>query len=194
LSDDVLAPWSSRGFTQDGVRKPEVLAPGTGLIAPLAPGSDFTELCPECIVDDDYFRLSGTSMSAAVVSGAVALILEERPNWSPDRVKGAILDTLEEVPGAGAELNVVAALDGRGEANRGLVPNTLVSPITGLIDWTRASFRRASFRSADGTPLDATWSRASFRCDCSLLPSGEVDPARASFRAAGFARTTAFGD
>ena len=28
--DDILAPWSSRGVTQDGVRKPDVLAPGLG--------------------------------------------------------------------------------------------------------------------------------------------------------------------
>jgi serine protease AprX len=192
IADDVLAPWSSRGLTQDGVRKPEVLAPGTRLVAALAPGSDFTELCPNCVVDDRYFRLSGTSMSAAVVSGAAALIVEENPTWSPDRVKAAILDTLEDVPGAGAELNVAAALDGRGLANRDLTPNTLVSPLTGEIDWTRASFRRASFRSADGTPLDARWSRASFRCDCSRTDSGAVDPDRSSFRAAGLQRTTNF--
>jgi subtilisin family serine protease len=192
IADDVLAPWSSRGLTQDGVRKPEVLAPGALLVAPLAPGSDFTELCPECIVEGRYFRLSGTSMASAVVSGAVALILAENPGWSPDRVKGAILSTLEEVPGAGAELNVNAALDGRGYANAGLTPNGLISPVTGLIDWTRASFRRASFRSAEGTPLDPKWTRASFRCDCSRTPSGAVDPDRSSFRAAGLQRTTDF--
>jgi serine protease AprX len=192
IADDVLAPWSSRGLTQDGVRKPEVLAPGVRLVAPLAPGSDFTELCPECIVDGRYFRLSGTSMSAAVVSGAVALILEENPGWSPNRVKGAILSTLEEVPGAGAELNVAAAMDGSGYANSGLTPNGLISPDSGMIDWTRASFRRASFRRAEGTPLDATWTRASFRCDCSRTESGAVDPERSSFRAAGLHRTTDF--
>jgi serine protease AprX len=192
IADDVLAPWSSRGLTQDGVRKPEVLAPGVRLVAPLAPGSDFTELCPECIVDGSYFRLSGTSMSAAVVSGAVALILDENPGWSPDRVKGAILSTLEEVPGAGAELDVAAAMDGRGYANSGLTPNSLISPDTGMIDWTRASFRRASFRTAEGTPLDPKWTRASFRCDCSRTESGAVDPERSSFRAAGLQRTTDF--
>ena len=49
--DDSLAPWSSRGLTQDGVRKPEVLAPGVGLVSTLAPNSDFAHLCPACIVD-----------------------------------------------------------------------------------------------------------------------------------------------
>ena len=45
--DDVLAPWSSRGLTQDGVQKPEVLAPGARLVAALAPRSDFANLCRE---------------------------------------------------------------------------------------------------------------------------------------------------
>jgi hypothetical protein len=72
-SDDVLAPWSSRGLTQNGVRKPEVLAPGVRLVAALAPTSDFSSLCPTCVVDGRYFRVSGTSVSAAVVSGVAAL-------------------------------------------------------------------------------------------------------------------------
>jgi serine protease AprX len=191
-SDDVLAPWSSRGLTQNGVRKPEVLAPGVRLVAALAPTSDFSSLCPTCVVDGRYFRVSGTSMSAAVVSGVAALMLEVHPEWTPNQVKGALVATLADVPGAGAAVDAAAALDGSGPANTGLVPSTLVSPETGDIDWSRASFRRASFRDAGESSLDAWWSRASFRCDCSLLESGEVDPSRSSFRAAGFQRTTKF--
>jgi serine protease AprX len=189
-SDDVLASWSSRGVTQDGVRKPEVLAPGVRLVAALAPGSDFVDLCDDCAVDGRYFRVSGTSMAAAVVSGVAALMLEEHPDWSPDQVKGAMVATLANAPAVGGVVDAAAALDGSGVANAGLVPSTLVSPQTGEIDWARASFRRASFRSASGSPYVASWSRASFRCDCSLLESGEVDPNRSSFRAAGFSRTT----
>ena len=44
--DDLLSPWSSRGTTQDGFRKPEVLAPGTSLTAAVAPNSDLTEDVP----------------------------------------------------------------------------------------------------------------------------------------------------
>jgi hypothetical protein len=105
-----------------------------------------------------------------------------------------MLATLENVPGAGGVVDAAAALDGSGIANGGLVPNVLISPDTGEIDWTRASFRRASFRNADGSRLDASWSRASFRCDCSLTGSGYVDPTRGSFRAASFKRTSAFAE
>jgi serine protease AprX len=190
--DDILAPWSSRGVTQDGVRKPDMLAPGHRLVSTLAIGSDFEKLCRKCIVGRAYFRLSGTSMSTAVVSGVAALMLEKRPSLTPNQVKGAMLSTLYNVPGTGAAVDALAALDGTGSANQGLVPNRLIDPATGQIDWARASFRRASFRDAAGSPLSASWTRASFRCDCGLMPSGEVDPARVSFRRVSFRRTSDF--
>ncbi len=190
--DDVLASWSSRGLTQDGVRKPEVLAPGARIVSTLAPNSDFQHLCPECVVDSRYFRAGGTSMSAAVVSGAAALLLEEHPTWSPAQVKGALTSKLVDVPGAGGVIDVAAALDGTASSTVSLPPNDLIDASTGQIDWTRASFRRASFRDASGSPLSASWSRASFRCDCGFTSSGEVDPTRVSFRRVSFRRTADF--
>jgi serine protease AprX len=190
--DDVLASWSSRGLTQDGVRKPEVLAPGARLVSTLAPNSDFQHLCPECVVDSRYFRAGGTSMSAAVVSGAAALLLEEHPTWSPAQVKGALTSKLVDVPGAGGVIDVAAALDGTAASTVSLAPNQLIDLATGQIDWARASFRRASFRDASGSPLSASWSRASFRCDCGFTSSGEVDPTRVSFRRVSFRRTADF--
>ena len=50
LNDDTLAPWSSRGVTQDGFNKPEILAPGTRLVGALAPRSDFQDLCRKCML------------------------------------------------------------------------------------------------------------------------------------------------
>jgi serine protease AprX len=193
-SDDSLAPWSSRGVTQDGIKKPEVLAPGASLVSTLAPGSDFARLCSSCIQDNGrYFRAGGTSMSAAVVSGAAALLLEEHPGWTPAQVKGALTSTLNDVPGAGGVIDIAAALDASSAFSVNLVPNTLVDPASGQIDWTRASFRRASFRDASGSPLGASWTRASFRCDCGFTESGEVDPTRVSFRRVSFRKTTDLG-
>jgi serine protease AprX len=190
--DDLLAPWSSHGLTQDGVRKPEVLAPGGGLVSALAPESDFAQQCPSCIVDTRYFKAGGTSMAAAVVSGAAALILEERPTWTPAKVKGALLASLDDVPGAGGVIDVYGALDSYTTWTTSLAPNTIIDPATGAIDWTRASFRRASFRDATSSALSASWTRASFRCECGLTASGEVDPTRVSFRRVSFRKTTDF--
>ena len=168
--DDILAPWSSHGLTQDGVPKPDVLAPGGGLVSALAPESDFAHLCSTCIVDGRYFKAGGTSMATAVVSGAAALLLEEHPTWSPARVKGALRATLVDVPGAGGVIDVYAALDSTSTWSTTLAPNTMIDPATGLIDWARASFR----------------------CDCGLTASGEVDPTRVSFRRVSFRKTTDF--
>jgi serine protease AprX len=191
--DDVLAPWSSRGLTQDGVAKPEVLAPGARLVSTLAPNSDFAHLCPECIVDGKYFRAGGTSMSSAVVSGAAAVLIEAHPDWTPAQVKGALMAKLVDVPGAGGVIDIAGALDANSAFSVNLAPNTLIDPATGQIDWARASFRRASFRDASGSPLSASWSRASFRCECGFTESGEVDPTRVSFRRVSFRKTTDLG-
>ena len=192
LDDDQLASWSSRGVTQDGIQKPEVLAPGTRLIAPLAPNSDFERMCRKCMISHSYFRLSGTSMATGVVSGVAALMLEKNPGLTPNQVKGAIMSRLRSVPGVGSAVDANAAMDGTGSANAGLTPNALVDPTTGAIDWSRASFRRASFRDAAGSPFAALWTRASFRCDCGLDASGQVDANRVSFRRVSFRRTVDF--
>ncbi len=193
--DDEVAGWSSRGWTQDGVKKPEVLAPGVRMISTHAPNSDFQQLCPNCVVSDRYFRLSGTSMATGVVSGVVALMLEENPWMSPNQVKGALVSTLRDVRGTGSAVNADAALDARSTANGGLTPNRYVNPSTGdLTEYARASFRRASFRYADDPIFGTNWTRVSFRCDCGYEESGEVDSERASFRRVSFRRTVDFNE
>jgi len=92
--DDVLAWFSSWGST-DGGAKPDLVAPGRRIVAPRVPGSALDTLFPDRVVTarngSTYFRLTGTSMATAVVSGAVALLLERRPDLGPDQVKGLLV-------------------------------------------------------------------------------------------------------
>jgi serine protease AprX len=82
--------WSSRGPDFAGRAKPDLLAPGVGLVGLRAPGSTVDRANPGARVGDDYFRGSGTSMSTALVAGAAALVAADHPDWGPDRVKAAL--------------------------------------------------------------------------------------------------------
>ena len=181
VGDDRLADWSSRGVTQDGMTKPEVLAPGAHLDSTLAPASEFARDCPTCVRDGEYLRIGGTSMATAVISGAVALLLEEHPDWTPDQVKGALVESSRDVPGVGREVDVHAALKGTGHAlaNQGLTPSTFIDPATGGIDLSRTRWSRT--RWSDATELLRTrWSGATFTCaGCADRESGDaVDESR----------------
>jgi serine protease AprX len=167
VTDDTIPTWSSRGRTQDGFAKPDVLAPGAHIVGPLAPGSDFAALCPTCVVDGGYIRLSGTSMAAPIVAGVVADVLSVHPGWTPDQVKGAL--SLQRSGEVAADLAVLAPPTIR-KANIGLAPSTLLTP-SGDIDYTRASWGRASWTAAVGD-LRASWGRASWGCDCAGLTAG----------------------
>ena len=74
--DDSRPSWSSRGITADGFAKPEIHAPGSGIVSTLAPNSAFASMCPSCIVDGQMIRAGGTSMAAPMISGTVALLLQ----------------------------------------------------------------------------------------------------------------------
>lgn len=83
FNDDSIHPTSSRGPTRDKINKPDLLAPGTCIIS-LKPGGG-------------YRSLTGTSMAASLVSGGIALILEQNPRLRPDQVKQILLRNTRKI-------------------------------------------------------------------------------------------------
>lgn len=188
--DDTETSWSSQGVTQDGVSKPDVLAPGAHIVSTLAPGSDFADLCPSCVIGGAYFQASGTSLAAPIVSGIVADLLAAHTDWTPAMVKGAIVNTALPLYGGGAEVRAMAAYwatDDRLVSDQGLTANQLIDPNTGALDYSAASWSAGSWSTATN-PLAASWSAASWSCnDCSSGSSSDISPTAASWSNVGWA-------
>ncbi len=105
-SDDTLATFSSKGPTRyDLVLKPDVSAPGVHIASAEAAGSYLATTYPDHHVSgagpDAVMQLSGTSMAAGVVSGAVALVLDARPRLTPRDARIAVQATSTFLPSAG---------------------------------------------------------------------------------------------
>jgi serine protease AprX len=118
-ADDSLCPISSRGLTEDGFAKPDLVAPGRKIVSTLASGfngqgvSLATEFPERITADRQHIYLSGTSMAAPMVTGAIALLLERHANLTPGQLKQLLTVTSRPYPGqadgAGA-LDITAAL------------------------------------------------------------------------------------
>jgi subtilisin family serine protease len=177
-----ISSFSSRGTTQDGVAKPDVYAPGAHIVSALAPGSAFAQMCGACTVGGSYIRASGTSMSAPVVSGAVADLLQANPTLTPDQVKAALTARGQKVAGSVAPALAIDQAEKwhGGSANQGLTPSALIDTSSGSVDYSRSSWRRSSWRSDPGS-LTAPWARSSWRCVCGAGGSDSVDPTRSGW-------------
>jgi hypothetical protein len=106
LNHVTVPGFSSRG---DGVRDPDLVAPGVSMVSLRAPGSTADRTHPGARVGTDGFRGSGTSQAAAYAAGVAALLLEADPSITPDRLKGALVATAgrigtSDVRAAGAGL------------------------------------------------------------------------------------------
>ena len=172
-SDDKVAPYSSRGPSAfDLAVKPDVVAPGTRLTSLEAPGSYLLAQYPGWHVagkgKNAYFRLSGTSMATAAVSGGVALLLDAEEDLTPAQVKIALQMGAKFVPdggliGAGAggvDFSTSLRL-----AQSGLVPS-LLGTLTDLLGTSGG----ATFRDT-GTLIDRLYGRTGLRL-LGLLDAG----------------------
>ena len=162
LTDDVLASFSAYGTTGDGFAKPELVAPGTNIVSlmPNWSNSALAAAHPDHIVGQYYFRMSGTSMAAPMVAGAVALLLQDEPNLTPDQVKYRLLATarpLDTRTRAGAGyLDVYAAIHGTTtqSANTNIRASKLLwtgsTPVTwNSVNWNSVNWNSVNWNSVN---------------------------------------------
>lgn len=105
-SDDVMAAFSSSGPTRgDYLAKPDLVAPGYGILSLAVPGSTLYAANQAFLVRGErrtanppYLALSGTSMAAPQVSGVVALMLQANPSLTPNLVKAILQYTAQSYP------------------------------------------------------------------------------------------------
>jgi serine protease AprX len=155
-ADDDRVWFSSYGTTQDGVVKPDLVAPGRRIVSTLGKkdlplGREFEDR----ITRGHYIRLSGTSGAAPVVSGVAALLLQVRPDLSPDQVKWLLQRTALPVPGPGtgagyAHAGAAVGYAGEiGRANVGVEPSFYIQRAylvsTGRLGATENGFDTSSW-------------------------------------------------
>ncbi len=183
--DDVVPAFSARGATLFGAtRNPDLVAPGVGIVAPGVPGSLLYGSYASARVGNGLLRGSGTSQAAAVVSGAAALLLQHRPNLTPDQVKSVLTGSADWLPNAGVADAGKGGLDVDGAILT--LPSLLGQRATrgtgtGSLEAARGGFHVE----ADGTQLvgetdilggawlassfaQATWNRTSWGADGSF--------------------------
>jgi serine protease AprX len=107
-ADDVVSAFSNDG---DGTRNPDLVAPGASVVGLRSAGSYLDTTYPAARIGDRLFRGSGTSQSAAVVSGAAALLIQQRPTIKPDQVKALLTGTAQPIPAATPAQQGAGAID-----------------------------------------------------------------------------------
>jgi serine protease AprX len=176
--DDVNAPWSAYGRTNDGFMKPDIAAPGRYMVGPVPSASTLAAERSDKIVAPGYIELSGTSFAAPVVAGAAAQILAKHPTFTPDQVKGALMVAAAPLPAADpdsvgvGELRVGRAwrVDDPPNPNKGL--NAFVKPVLNdtvpafdAVSWLDTAMANVSWNDVSWTDVswtDAAWSVVSW--------------------------------
>ncbi|HVF35878.1 MAG TPA: S8 family serine peptidase, partial [Candidatus Saccharimonadia bacterium] len=136
-SGDLLAGSSARGPVQpvDGYLKPDIAAPGSGILAAAKTG-------------DGLATLSGTSMASPHVAGAAALLVAANPDWSVAQIESALLTTaIDGVVLPDAVTRATAHDAGAGRAN---VANAARPGL--WFDITREQFAAADPQSGSSSP------------------------------------------
>lgn len=184
---DALAPFSSRGPTADGGLKPDISAPGVDTVAAKAKhgkiGTDADT--------DGYIKLSGTSMASPHVAGAAAILAQQHPDWTGERIKAALMASAK----ADAKLTAYEQGSGRVDLTHAITQRVVAGPPS-------LDFGTQSWPHHDDTPVTKTLTYRNTGAEgvtLNLAATGTagmftVSPATLTIPAGGTATATATAD
>src|SRR5215210_5682025 len=109
--DDAVGDYSAGTLTCPVCRQPDLVAPGTHLQGLRVPNSFIDANHPDARIGDRYFRGTGTSQAAAIMSGAVALVLQKYPSLTPDLVKRYFERHATKLHGLGPQVQGAGLID-----------------------------------------------------------------------------------
>ena len=127
-NDNIMAAFSSQGPTDVDFRvKPDAVAPGVNVLS-----SQPNEACatPPC-----WAFFQGTSMATPHLAGIAAVVRSQRPTWSAEQVRSAIVNTADQnvllnssAVGLNQNVNIIGA--GRGNALSARNAKVALNPVS----------------------------------------------------------------
>lgn len=174
VADDEMTNFSSVGPTSpDGWVKPDLVTSGRSVVSLAAPGSTVYNDNPSARIGSANFVGSGTSFSAAITSGAAALVLADHPSYTPDQLKAVLLGNTDPGPvgspfvdGHGVLNADAAATSAPMGLAQSLVSELLtlpgetvsLSPLGNLLDtWNASLWSGAQWSQQQGGSTSAAW-------------------------------------
>jgi serine protease AprX len=176
ILDDTVPSWSAQAKA-GSARAPDFVAPGTHLQGLRVPGSYIDMNYPDSVIDGRFMRGSGTSESAAITSGAVALLLDRWPNATPDQVKRLLKLNAFYMPECGKSGRM-----GSGELQLGPILSASLPAYEQVLPWSTGTGTLEGARGTDHLTRDG------------VVLSGEQDIFGAPFDSAAMAALEAAGN
>jgi minor extracellular serine protease Vpr len=185
---DVMADFSSRGPRgYDSALKPDVSAPGVAIFA------------ADMASGDGGVSMGGTSMAAPHAAGVAALVKQTHPDWTPEQVKAALMNTgtvVWENAGLGSVALLTRMGTGRVDASRAVTTTMLAiadEDLVGLNWGVVASMANTVTLTGTVTVHNLTTETITYATGLDLHPSSEimglvamaVDPVTGSIPASG---------
>ncbi|MFD4642302.1 S8 family serine peptidase [Lentzea sp. NPDC058436] len=184
--NDGIASFSSRGPAADGAVKPDVTAPGVGIVAAEA-GTQ------------GHVAMDGTSMATPHVAGVVALLKQQHPDWSGTRLKATVMASARANPA----LTTFDQGTGRVDVPKMLAQQVVADPANisfGVQQWPHDDdqkvVREITYRNQGKEPVTLDLTTDVKGPDGKSAPAGlvAVSPAKVTVPAGGEAKATITAD